>query len=50
MRGLRLAEFRPSRTTLDRRDVGTVVEEFHAFLEKALRDGERSRTTILEMQ
>ena len=44
---LRLHEFKPSKTTVEKGDIEKVVGEFGAFLEKAVDGDRKSQFTIL---
>jgi hypothetical protein len=47
---VRLADFRPSKATIEKNDVEAVVAEFRKFLETALAGGGRNTTTVVELR
>ena len=47
---LLLRDFKPSKVTLGRADIETVVGEFRQFLENAVNGDEKNQSTILEIK
>lgn len=50
VRKLRFADFAPSKRTLERGDVDTIVEEFRMFLLSALEDGGDDELPVVELE
>jgi len=47
---IRLQDFHPSKATIERADIETVVGEFRKFLETALDGDARAESTIVEIR
>ena len=50
VRAVRLADFRPSKTKIEKGDIDSVVGEFRTFLEAAVDGDGKSQSTILEIK
>ena len=50
MRVVRLQDFQPSKATIEKADIGKVVDEFRKFLEDAVDGDGKSQSTILEIK
>lgn len=48
--GIRLSDFRPSKTTLERGDIDAVVGEFRAFLDSAFKSDGKQQSVVVEFK
>lgn len=48
--GIRLSDFKPSKTTLEKDDINAVVEEFRAFLDSAFKSDGKEQSVVVEFK
>ena len=48
--GIRLSDFKPSKTTVEKQDVDAVVEEFRTFLDSAFKSDGKQQSVVVEFQ
>ena len=48
--GIRLSDFKPSKTTLEKNDVNAVVEEFRKFLDSAFESDGKQQSVVVEFK
>jgi hypothetical protein len=48
--GIRLSDFKPSKTTLEKDDIDAVVDEFRAFLDSAFKSDGKQQSVVVEFK
>ena len=48
--GIRISDFKPSKTTLEKGDIDTVVNEFRAFLDSAFKSDGKEQSVVVEFK